>query len=206
MSESSRTADVDGDRAALVAAASDLFYAHGIQAVGMDAVRAEAGVPLKRVYRAFRSKDDLVEATLRTRDADLTGSVRRFLAGRTQDSPAGRLLAVFDWMHDWFAEDAFRGCAFLNAFGELGDDAAHVAGPVRDHKRAFRALIRELVGELGLDDVESEALAERVYILANGALVTAPVTGSPATALEAREVARVLIEAATHMPTAAPHG
>lgn len=201
MAETSRggaVVEVGEDHAALVAAASDLFYAHGIQAVGMDAVRAAAGVPLKRVYRAFRSKDELVEATLRERDADLAGSISRFLAERAHDSPAERLLAVFDWMHEWFAEDTFRGCAFMNAFGELGDDAAHVAQPVRDHKRAFRALIRELVAELDLGDADAESLAERLYIVANGAMVTAPVTGSPATAVEAKEVARVLVEVATH--------
>ncbi|WP_448810122.1 TetR/AcrR family transcriptional regulator [Agromyces bauzanensis] len=207
MEEPSRTgavAEAGEDRATLVAAASDLFYAHGIQAVGMDTVRAAAGVPLKRVYRAFRSKDELVEATLRGRDVDLAGSIRRFLALRALDSPAERVLAVFDWMHEWFAEDTFRGCAFINAFGELGDDAAHVAGPVRAHKRAFRALIRELVGELDLDAGEADSLAERLHILANGAMVTAPITGSVATADEAKTTAQVLVDAATRRRTADP--
>ncbi|WP_448004770.1 TetR/AcrR family transcriptional regulator [Agromyces bauzanensis] len=204
MAESSRTSavvEVGEDRAALVAAASDLYYAHGIQAVGMDTVRAAAGVPLKRVYRAFRSKDELVEATLRGRDADLTGSLRRYLAARAQDSPVERLLAVFDWMHEWFAEDTFRGCAFINAFGELGADDAHVAEPVRDHKRAFRDMFRELVGGLGLGASEAESLAERLYILANGAMATAPITGSPATAVEAKEIAGTLVDAATRART-----
>ncbi|MEV1129520.1 TetR/AcrR family transcriptional regulator [Agromyces sp. NPDC049794] len=198
--------DADDDRASLVAAASELFYAHGIQAVGMDTVRAASGVPLKRVYRAFRSKDDLVEATLRDRDAGIAASVRRFLDARSGDSPTERVLAVFDWLHEWFAEDSFRGCAFVNAFGELGDDAAPVAEAVRDHKRAFRSVLRRLVDELGLSADDADALAERLYIVANGAMVTAPITGSPATAAEAKAVARVLVEAATVRPASGAPG
>ncbi|MDF2574615.1 MAG: TetR family transcriptional regulator [Agromyces sp.] len=192
--------DARDDRAALVAAASELFYAHGIQAVGMDTVRAASGVPLKRVYRAFRSKDDLIEATLRDRDAGIAASVRRFLDDRADDSPTERVLAVFDWLREWFSEDSFRGCAFINAFGELGHDVAPVAGAVRDHKRAFRSVLRGLVGELGLSADDADALAERLYIVANGAMVTAPITGSSDTATEARAMARVLIDAATVRP------
>lgn len=199
MSETSATGpapDDIGDRARLVAAASELFYAHGIHAVGMDTVRAAAGVPLKRVYRAFRSKDELVEASLRGRDADIAASITAFLDERPDDPPAERILAVFDWLHEWFAEPSFRGCAFINAFGEFGEGSAHVADPVRAHKRAFRGVIRELVGHLGLDATEADTLAERLYIVANGAMATAPITGSPATADEAKATARVLIDSA----------
>ncbi|HZX92637.1 MAG TPA: helix-turn-helix domain-containing protein, partial [Rudaea sp.] len=40
--------------------ASDLFYRHGIRAVGVDAIANEAGTNKMSFYRAFPSKDDLV--------------------------------------------------------------------------------------------------------------------------------------------------
>ena len=188
------------DRAALVACASTLFNTHGIQAVGMDAIRAGAGVPLKRVYKAFRSKDDLVSATLRHRDADTAASLTAFLEARTDDDPVERVLAVFDWMRDWFADDGFRGCAFINAFGELGGDAAYIAAPVRDHKRAFRETLHRLVAEIGLPEQEADVLTDRLALVANGAMVVAPITGSPATADDAKAAARVLVDAALRAP------
>src|SRR5947209_3679014 len=52
----------------LLDAAERLFYERGVQAVGVDAVVAEAGVATKTLYARFGSKDGLVEAYLRRRD------------------------------------------------------------------------------------------------------------------------------------------
>lgn len=184
------------DYEALVDAAGALYYQHGIQAVGMDAVRAAAGVPLKRLYRTFRSKDDLVEATLRERDAAVRTAIRTYIDERRPVSPEDAVLALFDWMASWFEEESFRGCAFINAFGERGEDSPQVAAAVRDHKRAFRSALAELVAALGLPPGRAEALTERLYIVANGAMATAPITGSPQTARDARDIARTLVDAA----------
>ena len=94
-------------RAAVVAAADRLFYARGVQSVGMDAVRTEAGVSLKRIYSLFPSKDDLVVAVLRHRTEQWDAGIARAAAGAT--TPRGRLLAVFDFLDAWFREDGFRG-------------------------------------------------------------------------------------------------
>src|SRR5262249_60990406 len=56
------------DRA--LAAAGRLFYARGITAVGMDDIRDASGVPLKRLYQCFPSKDRLVAAYLGRRDEE----------------------------------------------------------------------------------------------------------------------------------------
>jgi AcrR family transcriptional regulator len=185
------------DRTAIVEAASRLFYEHGVRAVGMDAVRSSAGVPLKRVYRAFRSKEDLVEATLRSRDAALRDAVEEHLAREVREDPKEAVVGLFDWMHAWFAEPDFRGCAFINAYGELGHDLDVVAAAVRDHKLAFRKALARLVSRLDLQPDEADALTEQLYIVANGAMAVAPITGSPRTALDAKAAARALVEQAT---------
>ncbi|HEX5534414.1 MAG TPA: TetR/AcrR family transcriptional regulator [Actinomycetales bacterium] len=197
MERADRTSDYD----ALVRAAGALYYQHGIQSVGMDDVRASAGVPLKRLYRTFRSKDDLVEATLRERDASIQASVRDYIGRQSSRDPEEAILALFDWMANWFAEDTFRGCAFINAFGELGDDSQQVASAVRDHKRAFRSILAELVAGLGLTGQRAETLTEQLYIVANGAMATAPITGSPETARDAGAIVRALLDAVRRDPT-----
>ena len=50
-------------------AAETLLYGRGLQTVGMDEIRGESGVSLKRLYQLFPSKERLVEAYLRRRDA-----------------------------------------------------------------------------------------------------------------------------------------
>ena len=56
---------VDPDtRAHIVDVADQLFYARGIQSVGMDAIRTGAGVSLKKLYAAFPGKEQLIAAVL----------------------------------------------------------------------------------------------------------------------------------------------
>ncbi|MFJ9539522.1 TetR/AcrR family transcriptional regulator [Streptomyces sp. NPDC101225] len=170
-------------------AAEELFYGRGIQSVGMDAVRGASGVSLKRLYQLFPAKELLVEAYLERRDARW----RTRLADHVQrhGDPEERILAVFDWLERWFGEDGFRGCAWINSYGELGATSERVTAQVRSHKRAFRAYLAQLVADAGL----SGALTGQLFLLAEGAMVTAGITRETGPAREAREAARVLLRA-----------
>ncbi|MFJ4091644.1 TetR/AcrR family transcriptional regulator [Kitasatospora sp. NPDC089913] len=182
--------DTDAARTRILDAAEELFYAQGVQTVGMDAVRTAAGVTLRRLYQLFPSKDDLVEAYLERRD-------RRWLAelaahvDASADVPAERVLAVYDWLADWFARPGFRGCAFVNSYGELGATAPGVAGAARRHKEALRDYLAGLAEDAGAPDGTGVHLA----LLAEGAITLAALTRTPAPATEAREAARLLLAA-----------
>src|SRR5258708_20960428 len=52
-------------RERIVAAARDLFYRHGIRAVGVDAIAEAAATNKMTLYRHFASKDLLVAECLR---------------------------------------------------------------------------------------------------------------------------------------------
>ncbi|HWD04463.1 MAG TPA: TetR/AcrR family transcriptional regulator [Amycolatopsis sp.] len=166
----------------LLEAAENLFYAKGVQSVGMDAVRARSGVSLKRLYRVFPSKDDLVAAYLGKRDERWRRSLREFVAAHG-DEP----LAVFDWLHEWFGEPDFRGCAFVNSFGEFGTPAPGVSAAIQHHKDEVRAYVRRLVGETDL--------ADQLFALMEGATVLAAIKSDPGEALVARRAAETLLAA-----------
>ncbi len=99
----------------VLAAAEELFYGRGIQAVGMDQIRTAAGVSLKRLYQLYPSKDRLVAAVLAKRDHRWEEGLHRYVDAA--DSPTGKILAVFDWLAEWFHEPDVRGCTFINNFG-----------------------------------------------------------------------------------------
>lgn len=184
-------------RQQVVTAADGLFYALGVQAVGMDAVRSEAGVSLKRIYSLFPSKDDLVVAVLQHRTAQWTEGIRAAADGT--DTPEERILTIFDFLDDWFRRDDFRGCAFINSFGELGGSSQGVADAVRAHKESFRQYVLDLVRAADLPD----GLAPQVVMLAEGAQTTAAILRDPDVALEARRAVEVLLERATDPEPAA---
>lgn len=176
------------DRRALLDAAEELFYRRGVQAVGMDDLRTASGLPLKRIYRLFPTKESLVVAMLERRDARWRGDLAAHLA--SVPDPRERVLAMFDWLGAWFAEPGFRGCAWVNAHGELGPSSPPIAAAARAHKRAFHEQVVELVSA-----VDASA-AEPVYLLAEGAIVVAGVQGDPSAATRARAGARALLSAA----------
>ncbi|MBN9791083.1 MULTISPECIES: TetR/AcrR family transcriptional regulator [Pseudonocardia] len=173
------------DRDGLLDAAELLFYERGIRAVGMDQVRSASGLPLKRIYRDFATKEDLVVAVLRRRDERWRGDLAAYVT-RVGD-PRRRLLAVFDWLGEWFARPGFRGCAWINAYGELGSTSEPVLREVRSHKELFHRQLGEWATAAGVDPVEP------VCLLAEGAMVTAAIGGSPDPARQARAAVAALL-------------
>lgn len=184
-------------RQQIVDAADELYYSRGIGQVGMDAVRDAAHVSLRALYREFPSKEDLVVAVLGKRHDTWTTGVEAKVA--EVDEPRERLLAVYDYLAEWFAEADFRGCGFINAFGELGAASPRVAQTVREHKASFQRYVDALVAEAGA----SAELGPQLAILAEGAQTTAAIAGTPDAALQAREAARRLIDLALRTTTTA---
>lgn len=170
-------------------AAEELFYGRGVQTVGMDDIRGASGVSLKRLYQLFPAKEQLVEAYLERRDIRWRQRLAEHVDRRGE--PEQRVLAVFDWLGQWFAEPGFRGCAWINSYGELGATSPRVNAQVRAHKRAFKEYLGALVTDAGLPT----PLTDQLYLLAEGAMVTAGITGSADPAEQAGAAARLLVEA-----------
>ncbi|MFD7631321.1 TetR/AcrR family transcriptional regulator [Streptomyces sp. NPDC059851] len=179
--------DDEEARTRLLDAAEALFYAEGIQAVGMDRIRAESGVPLKRLYKVFPAKEALVAGYLERRDRRWIGSLRAAVAA----APADPVRAVFDWLAAWFSEPGFRGCAFMNAYGELGAAGpAGVLDVVRRHKTELRELLAEVAGP------EREELADQLLVLVEGATAVAALAPGPEPARRAGTAAAALLRTA----------
>lgn len=184
-------------RESILDAAEDLYYAKGYAAVGMDELRSAAGVSLKRVYSLFASKDDIIKAVLARKHDEW----ERMIAGAVDaagDDPRTRLLAVYGTLESWFGAEDFRGCAFINAFGELGGTTPDIARIVREHKASFQRYMAGLVAEVGAP----RTLAAQLSILAEGAQSTAAIASDPEVAVQARAAAEVLIDAAVAQPVA----
>ncbi|WAU83571.1 TetR/AcrR family transcriptional regulator [Streptomyces sp. Qhu-G9] len=170
-------------------AAETLFYGRGIQSVGMDDVRGTSGVSLKRLYQLFPAKEHLVVAYLERRDIRWRQALAEHVDGH--EDARRRILAVFDWLGDWFRQADFRGCAWINSYGELGATSEPVAAQVRAHKRAFKDYLADLAGEAGLP----AELAGQLHLLAEGAMVAAAIERSAEPAARAGRAARTLVEA-----------
>jgi AcrR family transcriptional regulator len=159
----------------IVAAAIELFYAQGFQAVGLDSVLARAGVTKTTFYKHFEDKDALMVEAVRQRDAWESEAWSRAVATLAGDDPRGKLLAFFDVLDTWFNDPSFQGCVFLNTASEFPDPRHPVHKAAAAHKRANRDLFRDLAKDAGVPDPET--FADLYTALMEGTLVLRQVHG-----------------------------
>lgn len=175
-------------RERLLDAADELFYAEGVQSVGIDRIIERAGVAKASLYSAFGSKDELVRAYLERRHERRAA---RVLAGLERfPTPRARLLGVFDVLGELTQRPDFRGCAFQNARAETKPDSKAV--PVCDRTRAWtRDLFRKLAADAGVP--EPGAFARQLILLYDGAMTSARMDGDLDAPSRARRVAEKLL-------------
>lgn len=182
----------------LMQAAMVLFYNHGINGTGIDAVVERAGVAKKSLYNNFTSKADLVSHYLEARHAEWLALYDARAA--SAETPQARILAVFDAYQDHaeFAyERGFRGCGLLNAAAELeAGDIGRAA--VRRHKEEVESILAKHLTELFPDAPERAApLAAHIAFLLEGAMARAGLEGNSARVLAARAMADDMLKALT---------
>jgi AcrR family transcriptional regulator len=182
----------DGARTRLLDAAYELFSRHGIQAVGIDRIIAEAGVAKATLYHHFASKEDLVIAFLGLRERRWTHDWLVAEVERRAATPQGRALALFDALDEWFRRPDFEGCSFINTLVQATgkDDPVHKEA-VR-HLDVIRAILETYAEQAGAGDPKE--VAYQLQILAMGAIVSAG-RGDREAARRARSLAELRLRA-----------
>ena len=147
-------------RARLLAVAGDLFYRHGIRAVGVEAIAEAAGTNKMTLYRHFASKDELVAEYLR-QSAKLADTCwDKF----EQAHPGEALAQLRAWLNEMAAHVACtdeRGCALANAAVELPEKAHPARRVIEEYKTALRNRLVRLSRAAGLD--EPDMLADELH-------------------------------------------
>ncbi|GAA6194077.1 TetR/AcrR family transcriptional regulator [Phaeobacter gallaeciensis] len=175
----------------LVRKALQVFYRDGFHATGMDKLVTETGVSKTSMYKHFRTKEELIVAALQLRDE----SFRAWFLDRIQelsDTPEGQLMAGFDALGEWFAEDGYRGCMFIKAGAEYQEKSHPIHQQAAGHKQALLDHFIRLATEAGTKD--PEALGSQILLLKEGAIVSSVLLNSCKPAQDAKEAARVLLD------------
>ena len=177
----------------VIEAASRLFYAEGIRAVGVDRIAAEANVSKMTLYRHFAAKDDLVVAVLERRDEPARAMLTA--AAKAGETPRDRLLGPFRLLERWFTGEGFRGCPFMNASLELADPGHPARAVARRHKNATRDEFAALARDAAV--AEPDGLADELAVIFDGAIAQAQMRDPRSVARAALAAATVLVSAAS---------
>ena len=150
-------------------AAAETFYAEGINRTGVDRLVDAAGITRATFYRHFPSKEDLVLAYVRERDADLRG--RAAAAVEATGDPRAQLEAVIHGLAESIVGNGFRGCPFINTAAEYPDPSGPVRQAIDAHRVWFRASLAKLLRGSGHD--APEFAADLIVLLRDGSQVGA---------------------------------
>jgi AcrR family transcriptional regulator len=171
-------------------AAAKLFYEEGIQSVGIDRIIKEADVAMNTMYKHFPSKDLLIEEYLKRRDVKWRAWFMSY--AKPDETAQQNILSLFDALNDWFHEDGFRGCAFINVAGELGDSKPDIFEISKEHKELIYADVLKLCKEFRAK--EPETLTRQLMILIEGAIVRAYINDDKDAGICAKEIAKELLK------------
>lgn len=159
----------------LVDTALQLFSENGYRATGIDKILEESGVAKMTLYKHFKSKDELIIATLQRRDENFSKYVATELQRRIPllkcDPRIAKLMAYLDFIHEWISSDSFTGCNFINASVEFkrADDPIHIAAS--NYQMQLIKMIEGFLEQLHLEN--AFYVARAIHMLIEGAIVIA---------------------------------
>jgi AcrR family transcriptional regulator len=155
--------------------AKELFYRRGIRAVGVDEIVSEAGVTKPSLYRAFKSKDELVAACLAEAGREGRAAILAAMVA-AGDDPRERLRALIQHFADKLACPDFRGCLASNVAVELPEPEHPGRIVVQDCKNQMRSLLADLARDL--EAPEPDVLADGLMLVIEGAIATHHIFGN----------------------------
>jgi AcrR family transcriptional regulator len=181
-------------RERILAAARDLFYRHGIRAVGVDAIAESAGTNKMTLYRHFVSKDALVADYLRGLASEELGAWDVLDAQHPGD-PKAQLRSWLARMGEHAADPAERGCALANAAVEIPEKEHPARCVIETHKNAYRDRLVALCRAAGAR--QPDALADELFLLLEGARVCCQSLGPGGPGSKLVQLGETIIEAHT---------
>jgi AcrR family transcriptional regulator len=165
------------------------FAEQGFAEQGVEALRAEADVSLRTLYKYFPSREAMIIGALEYRDRTYLG----WLEGGP-DSGIEHVLHPLNRLGDWLGEVANTGCLFSNALSDYPDSEA-IRVIVHAHKERLAAEFLNRLDRVRPDG-DNQTLAEELFMLHEGMTQNAQLWGRERVTQTALTAARAILSAA----------
>jgi len=176
----------------LVTTASKLFYEQGYNRTGINEILKESGVAKASMYQHFRSKEEIAIAHLKFMDVNFRSS----LTQRAESLPNGleRMMAIFQFVHDFYQKPEYRGCWNLNMISEIPKEDQVILKEIQSQKRSIKAWIEAEVRE-NLQAKAPTMVANQLYLLFEAAMMESQLFQDEWPIVTAKDLALKLIQA-----------
>lgn len=145
--------------------AHDLFYDHGVRATGIDLIIATAKVTKTTFYRHFPSKHQLIIAFLHYRHEKwitwFNDAIKR---------NGNNINAICPALNEWFTQQQYRGCAFINTVAELAEELPEVVEISKNHKQEMNNIIEQTLSN-STEVKNKKELAAMIGLSIDGAII-----------------------------------
>ena len=151
----------EGNRQRIIDAADELFYRRGYNQTSFQDISDATGIPRGNFYYYFKTKDEILNAVVNSRIADLTKMLNQCEA---ESEDVRVRLVAFSNMLEYNADDVIQsGCPIGSLSSELAKDDAELQEVARQVFTLLRNWIRQQFMTLGLtnaDDLAMDLLAK----------------------------------------------
>lgn len=154
----------------IVKTASQLFYENGFNSTGINEIIDKAGIAKATLYNHFKSKDELCVSYLKHMNTDFMVDIKAYCASKPKGK--SQILALFDFLQQFFSSNKFNGCWCIKTVAELPKDNKLIRIEIQGQKNQFIQLISNLVqSNLNIRSKKtSESKARQIYLLYEGAV------------------------------------
>ncbi|WP_158798271.1 TetR/AcrR family transcriptional regulator [Pedobacter sp. L105] len=174
--------------------ASRLFYNQGYNSTGINQIIDEAEIARASLYNHFPSKRDLLTAYIRQAEEIWFAEFDLFVH-KIKD-PKKRLLALFDYRAERQVKYNFGGCQFTKVSAEVSREDLQAFELVSHQKSRLKVYISEMIKEITLNKpqlMKEEMLAEAIFLMLEGATVSANVYKNNKAILDAKRITEKLL-------------
>ncbi len=173
--------------------AAGLFYRDGLHAVGVDRIADTAGLTKRTIYKHYRSKDELIAASLRRAPRAVFPA---------SGPPLDRIAGAFDSLEAYMTDTRYRGCPYIIFTAELTEPGHPARRLIEKLLAKRRAWFRDRAAEAGLENPDE--VAEELDVLFDGALASGAKRGDLVAARTAKRLARMVVSAASACSAPSP--
>ena len=178
-------------RERLISTASKLFYENGYNSTGINEILKKSDVAKASLYDHFKSKEDICLAYLEKMDEEFLTDISQFVSKKPKGKE--RILAIFDFLIDFFHSKNFRGCWCLNTLSEIPRDNIKIKSQIKEQKASFRKLIHNLI-KANLKTKNPKAIGYQLYLLYEGAIVESHLHKKEKPIVVSRKMAAIILK------------
>lgn len=174
----------------ILSTAERLFYEYGFRGLGLKQIIQEANVATMTLYNHFDSKDNLVEAVLKQREARYW----YYLDSYVEKQPNQPFISAVKAHCEWLNDHSYKGDMFMRAIEDYAYTDNEIENIARGHKQRLLNYLEKLANDAGI--VNGLDLAIQFTLLLEGTTSMTALLGSKKATSHAITMADLLLNEA----------